>query len=156
MTFPQRCNSQRRRLLTQGGMCAALAAFGLTRAHSAAAESEELAFDAESMEDALRALGSVPAVSGQIVLTVPDLVENGAVVPVTIESFVPGTREIYLIVGTNPNPVAARFTIPEGTDSFVSTRIKMAQSGLVYAVVRTGAQLYVASKHADVLIGGCA
>jgi sulfur-oxidizing protein SoxY len=60
-----------------------------------------------------------------------------------------------LLVDGNPQPVAARFTIPPGTEAFVATRIRMAGNGTVYAAVRTDDGLYAAARAIEVTVGGC-
>lgn len=134
---------------------AALIAGGLIGGREAQAAGEALAFDAESMQDTLRALGGIAAVGGEIELSIPDLVENGAFVPVTVECRLPGASEIFIVVEGNPNPLAARFTIPAGTEPFVATRIKMAETSKVYALVRAGGELYATFKTTEVTVGGC-
>jgi sulfur-oxidizing protein SoxY len=146
---------RRRKLLQQGGLFAALAACGLSGARDARAAEDELAFGASSLHETLEALGSVPSAGTQIVLSVPELAENGAVVPITVESLLPHTRDIFIVVEANPNPMVVRFTFPEGTDAWVSTRIKMAESSTVYAIVRAEGRLYAACRDARVTVGGC-
>jgi sulfur-oxidizing protein SoxY len=146
---------RRRDLLQQGGVFAALAACGMLTARDARAAEDELAFGAASMHEALEALGSVPSDGAHIVLTLPELAENGAVVPVTVESLLPGTHDIFIVVEANPNPMVVRFTIPPGTDAWVSTRIKMAESSKVYAIVRAEGRLYSACRDTRVTVGGC-
>jgi len=60
------------------------------------------------------------------------------------------------VVDGNPQPLAVRFTIPEGTEPFVATRIRMAQSGTVYAAVRADTGLYATARAVQVIVGGCA
>jgi sulfur-oxidizing protein SoxY len=146
---------RRRHLLQQGGVFAALAACGGLTARDARAAEDELAFGASSVHEALEALGSVPSAGAQILLTLPELAENGAVVPVTVESRLPGTHDIFIVVEANPNPMVVRFTIPEGTEAWVSTRIKMAESSTVYAIVRAEGRLYATSRDTRVTVGGC-
>jgi sulfur-oxidizing protein SoxY len=55
----------------------------------------------------------------------------------------------------NPNPLAVRFSLPEGTEPFVHTRIKLARSGTVYALVRAQGQLYALGRDVRVEKGGC-
>jgi sulfur-oxidizing protein SoxY len=112
-------------------------------------------FAASTFAEAIGALGGMPALSSLITLDAPELADNGAVVPITVTSRLPGTREIVILVDGNPQPVAARFTIVEGTHAFVSTRIRMAQSGTIYAAVRTDDGLYGAARATQVNIGGC-
>ena len=146
---------QRRDVLRRSAAVTALISGGLLCGREVQAAGEESAFVAESMQDALRALGGIPALVHEIVLSAPDLAENGAVVPVTVDSHLPGTQEIFIVVESNPNPLVVRFTIPQGTEPFVSTRIKMAQTSSVYAVVRAQDKLYAVSCRTEVTIGGC-
>jgi len=101
------------------------------------------------------ALGGPIQASAAIVLELPSVAEDGALVPITVTSPLPGTREIVILVDVNPQPVAARFLIPEGTDAFAATRIRMARSGTVLAAVRTDAGVFFASRTAQVTVGGC-
>ncbi len=145
----------RRELVAKAGAWAALWGCGLLGSGTAAADTAEAAFDAKSLDDALQALGSTQPASAEIVIDVPDLAENGAIVPVNVTCRASGTREISIVVSSNPNPLVARFTIPEGTEAFVSTRVKMAESGRVYAVVKADGQLLSAFKDVKVIVGGC-
>jgi sulfur-oxidizing protein SoxY len=105
----------------------------------------------------MRALGGTePARSGDIVFfQTPDIAENGAVVPVGITSSIPRTESIAILIEKNPNMLAAVFDLPAGTESTVSTRVKMAQTSNVYALVKTDGRYYVASKEIKVTLGGC-
>ena len=147
--------SQRRDLLKQGGALAALLACGPLAMRDAAAADDELAFGASSIQEALDALGNVPRAGSQILLTLPDVAEDGALVPVTVESLLPGTNDIFIVVEANPNPMVVRFSIPPGTDAWVSTRIKMAESSTVFAIVRAEGRLYSTSCDTRVTVGGC-
>jgi sulfur-oxidizing protein SoxY len=145
---------QRRRLL-QRAVTGAVACSVGQAARAAAAPDEALAFAAQSFPDAIQALGGVPKPSAQITLELPQVAENGALVPISVTSRLPGTREILVVVDGNPQPVAARFTIPEGTEPSVATRIRMAQSGTVYAAVRTDEGLFATARATQVTVGGC-
>jgi sulfur-oxidizing protein SoxY len=85
----------------------------------------------------------------------PDIAENGAVVPIGASSKLPNTTDIYLIVEKNPMPLAAAFSIPAGTATEISTRLKMGQSSNVIAVVKADGKLYSATKETKVTLGGC-
>jgi sulfur-oxidizing protein SoxY len=142
-----------RRALLQAA--AALAGAACGGAQALPAPDEAGAFAARTCADALLALGGVPEPSTQIVLDLPDIAEDGAVVPVTVTSRLPGTREILIVVDGNPQPLAARFSIPAGTEPYVATRIRLAQSGTVYAAVRTDHGFYATARPARVTVGGC-
>jgi sulfur-oxidizing protein SoxY len=146
----------RRRLLQgAGALAGALAGVAGWPAHAAALPDEARAFAASSFPEALSALGGVPVASTQITLELADIVDDGAVVPITVTSRLPGTREILIVVDVNPQPLAVRFSIPEGTEPYVAARIRMAQSGTVYAAVRTDDGLFATSRSAQVTVGGC-
>ncbi|HZZ93942.1 MAG TPA: thiosulfate oxidation carrier protein SoxY [Usitatibacter sp.] len=142
-----------------GAVLALMAAAGLFRPGSAWAEWNQQAFEVKnSLNDAVRALGgsSAPEQSPAITITSPDIAENGAVVPVTVTSKIPGTQNIALMVEKNPNILAANFQIPDGTDPWINTRIKMGQTSNVFAVVKAAdGKFYYASKEVKVTLGGC-
>jgi sulfur-oxidizing protein SoxY len=154
-----RYNVQRpidRRRVLGGGAAALLVGCGLLTHRSAQAMGSELSFDAMSISDALSRAGALSATPEQIVLTAPEVAEDGALVPVSVESLLPGTRAIYLVVDVNPDPLAARFSLPAGTDPFVATRIKMAADGTIYAVVSDAqGRIHVTSRQMKVTVGGC-
>ena len=56
---------------------------------------------------------------------------------------------------SNPYPLVARFDIAPGTEPFLSTRVKLAQTGTTYALVQADGRLYSASRDTRVVIGGC-
>ena len=153
-------DSSRRKVLRGGGGIAVMAlamAAGLVKPGSARAMTwNKAAFDTKSFADAVKALGGPPAVeSKDVVLEGPDIAENGAVVPFTITSRVPGTESIAVLIEKNPNTLAANFDIPKGTDPFVNTRVKLAESSKVYALVKADGKYYYAAKEVKVTIGGC-
>lgn len=141
----------RRRRLIQGA--GAMVPLGLmARAFAAGPAS---AFDATSLAEALGALGGAPVPSASIGLNVSPVADDGSAVPVTVASALPGTRELLLLVDTNPQPMVVQFTIPPGTEPFVATRIRMAGNGTVYAMARTDDGLYAARRAVEVSVGGC-
>jgi sulfur-oxidizing protein SoxY len=145
----------RRSLLRGAGLVAALAACGLLDAPLARAAAEDAAFAARTLREVLEGLGGQPASATQIVLTLEDVVENGALVPVSVECTLPGVGDIFLVVEANPTPLAVRFRIPEGTEPYISTRLKLAQSGRVHAIARAQGVLYATSRDTRVTVSGC-
>lgn len=127
----------------------------VSAAMSAAMPDPLAAFAAKTFGEAVGALGGALVPSALVTLDVASVADNGALVPVTVSSALPGTREILLLVDGNPQPLAARFTIPAGTEPFVATRIRMAGSGTLYAAVRTDAGLHAAARAIHVAVGGC-
>ncbi len=152
----------RRNFLESGGVMsvgAVLAAIGLLDSKAAWAQApgwNKAAFETKTLADTIKALGgTATSNSNDIVMNTPDIAENGAVVPVGVTSKIPGTTQIYVLVEKNPNMLAAGFTVPAGTEPNVQTRIKMAQTSNVLAVVKANNQFFVATKEVKVTLGGC-
>ena len=116
----------------------------------------DAAFNADNTESAVGSLFDAQVTeSDQVTLKVPDIAENGAVVPVTISTDLADVESISVIVDNNPNPLAALFELSPQSVADVSVRIKMGESSTVRAVVKAGGNLYSASKEVKVTIGGC-
>ncbi|GAB2850158.1 thiosulfate oxidation carrier protein SoxY [Pseudoduganella ginsengisoli] len=146
----------RRSLLKTTSALGMLVACGMVTMGQAQAAAGREGFGAKSLADALASLGGTPADSKDIVITSPDIAENGAVVPVSVASNIAGTSEIYIFIEKNPNPLAAIFKIPDDTNAAVQSRVKMGQSTNVLAVVKTAdGKLYSATKETKVTLGGC-
>lgn len=107
----------------------------------------------ESLSDLFGSAGS-PTESKDVTVKAPDIAENGAVVPVTIESAVAGTDNIAILVKGNPTPLVANFKF-DGAQPFASTRIRMGKTDNVIGVAHAGGKLYMAEKQVKVTIGGC-
>jgi len=133
------------------------AATGLLKAGAVwATPWNKTAFAAKAPAETLKELGAKNLIeSKEITITVPDIAENGAVVPVAITSRIPNTQSIAIIAEKNPFPLAASFDIMAGSDSHVSTRLKMGQTMNVRAVVKADGKFYTAVKEIRVTVGGC-
>ncbi len=114
------------------------------------------AFAATSVDQAIAdLLGAMPPDSDRVQMKIPDIAENGAVVPVTISTDLEDVESISVIVENNPTPLAASFDMSPSMVPKVSVRIKMGQSSPVRAIVKAGGKLYSTSKEVKVTIGGC-
>ena len=115
------------------------------------------AFAAKDVSTALKAaVGSdAHTPSSLIQLKAPDIAENGAVVPITVSSTLPNVESISIVASGNDIPFTSIYQFPVGTEAFVSTRIKMAKTADVIAVVKSDGQLFSARKEVKVTIGGC-
>ena len=115
------------------------------------------AFESKSVDGALKGLFGADAMtpSDAVVLTAPDIAENGAVVPITVSTTLEGAESIGLVVTENPSPLVASFELMADSVPEVSTRIKMGKTSDVVAVVKAKGQLYSATKNVKVTIGGC-
>ena len=151
-------NIKRRQSIKAGGSLALVAAAisaGVIPA-SAFANWNKAAFEAKNMADVLKAMGGATAEkSADIIITAPDIAENGAVVPVAVASKIANTQSISILVEKNPSSLAAEFEILAGTEANVGTRVKMGQSSNIHAVVKAGGKYYVATKEVKVTLGGC-
>src|SRR5271169_2983023 len=133
---------RRRRWMQSGGavtLLGLLAAAGWVRPARAQLQSwNSAAFDSHSVADALRALGGAePSPSKEVAFfQTPEIAENGAVVPIGVSSNIANTESIAILIDKNPNVLAAVFDIPAGTEPTVATRVKMAQTSNIRALVR--------------------
>ena len=95
-------------------------------------------------------------VSDDINIKVPEIAENGAVVPITVSSTLENIATIAILVDNNPTPLTSSFTLSFGAPAYVSTRVKMAKTSTVTAILSThNGQYFSASKTIKVTIGGC-
>ena len=114
------------------------------------------AFKQKSEADALKTLyGKSAEASDKVNLDAPEIAENGAVVPIAITSTLPNVTGIAILVLENPFTLAAAYKIPEGTQAAAASRLKMAKTTKVVAVVESGGKLYSATKEVKVTVGGC-
>jgi sulfur-oxidizing protein SoxY len=151
----------KRRILLKGSLAAGSVGIavgaGLLSPRLVLAEWNQAAFEAKDVPGALSAaLGSDSTeTSDAIQIKAPDIAENGAVVPVTVESNLEGVKSISIIASGNATPLIAKFDLGEAALPFISTRIKMAKTADVVAVVQTGDKLLSNAKNVKVTIGGC-
>jgi sulfur-oxidizing protein SoxY len=152
----------RRRIFVQRGMAAvgglaALQAGLLTPRRALATWSEEV-FAHRDFAAALRAVtdGATVLSTRAITIEVPDLIEDGRLVEVTVSSSLEGTEEIIILSEKNPMPLIARFLMTPRCVPTIKTRIKMGGTGNVVAVVRARGAFFSAEKKATVTAGGCA
>jgi sulfur-oxidizing protein SoxY len=149
-----RVRSTRRSVLRAGAM--AMAMVMLRPLQLLAGPWNKAAFDAKALAEALKGLGVIaPQDSDKIAFKAPEIAENGAIVPLEITSGIPGTVAIYILVDKNPQPLAAIFEFVDGTEAFVATRIKMAESSKVRIVAKAGGKFYATTQEVKVTIGGC-
>ena len=150
-------NKLRRSLLQGAGALAAAVAAGLAYPLAAlAATWNKDAFGAKTAADALKGIGASNAQqSGDIAIDVPEIAENGAVVPIEITSKIPGTTSISVIAEKNPFPLVAKFDFMDGALPFVKLNMKMGETSDVRVIAQAGGKSYSASRNIKVTIGGC-
>ncbi len=147
----------RREMLARSFKVAALMATAGWLPLPARAAWAQAAFDAKSVADAVKALGgSAPAESKDVVLTGPDIAENGAVVPVGVSTTAAGVKRLLLLVEKNPSVLSAVFEVNDSIEPAFSTRVKMGQTSNVVAVAMMGdGRVLFAQKEIKVTLGGC-
>ena len=124
---------------------------------AAAAEWNKSGFSASTVADAMKSIGANnPSSSKDILFKAPDVAENGAVVPIEITSRIPNTQSITIIADKNPFPLVASFDFSANSEPYANTRIKLADTSNVRAIVKAGGQHYMAVREVKVTIGGCA
>jgi sulfur-oxidizing protein SoxY len=143
----------RRDALALGGI-AALAAFLAPRMAVA---------DEAGVAAAIKKLyGDKTFASGKLKLDVPEIAENGLVVPVNVEVESPMTeadhvKSVHVFADGNPFPdvVSYRFT-PACGKAAASTRMRLAQTQNIIAIAEmSDGRLYMAKNNVKVTIGGC-
>ncbi len=115
------------------------------------------AFEAKNLTDVLKALGAgAPVESKDVVIGGPDIAENGAVVPLTASTALPGVKQMLILVEKNPAALIAVFNVSDTVEANFATRAKMGQSSDVYAVaVMADGKVLFAKKEVKVTLGGC-
>ena len=149
-------NSQKRRFLLQTTAITTLSLIGSL--NTVFAEWQRSLFEHQGLDDLVNSLtnNNEPSVSEDIHIKAPEIAENGAVVPITVNTTISDVTNISLIVDNNPSPLTSSFTLNPELQAYVSTRVKMAESSNIVAIVATkDNQYYTASKSIKVTIGGC-
>lgn len=152
-------DSRRRDVLKAGGAAgiwSMLAAAGFAAPVQARDARSAAAFEATTLEDALRALGAQDAAeSGAVRIVAPDVAEDGRVVAISVASDIPRTEQIAILIEENPYKLAASFRLSGVTAPAIQTRVKMARSTRVHALVKAEGGLFVARREVTVTVGGC-
>lgn len=150
---------RRNALKTGGGLglMAVFSAIGLLSSKAALAAWNTAAFESKTVDAALQAMGVSAAENNAVFiqLTVPEIAENGSIVPISVTSTFAKVEQISILVDKNPSPLAANFTFPEGTEASVTTRVKMGQTANVIALVKADGKFYRTAKEVKVTAGGC-
>jgi sulfur-oxidizing protein SoxY len=148
--------SRRQALKKTAVVAGLLATTGLFPQFAFAAFSKD-AFEAKSVQDALKALGAgAPVESKDISITAPDIAENGSVVPVAVATTLAGVKSMLVMVEKNPATLTAMFHVTDSVDPAFSARVKMGQSSDVYAIaIMNDGKVFFAKKEVKVTLGGC-
>ncbi|HJV74106.1 MAG TPA: thiosulfate oxidation carrier protein SoxY [Noviherbaspirillum sp.] len=151
-----RASASPRRTLLRRGVAAMLTLAGallplrsFARAHAA--------FDARSQQDAFDVLlaGRRPEKSGRIRIVTSELAENGAVVPITVETDLPRIESLSLLAPENPRPLAVVLRPGPRVAQPFTFRVKLAKTQDISVLVRSGEKDFIASRQVRVVVGGC-
>ena len=136
--------------------CLGITALMLLPLRALAAAWNKSAFESRTLGGALQGLNiATLEPSADIVITAPAYAENGAVVQVEITSRIANTESIFILAEKNPTPLIAHFTFSNGAEPFVVTRIKMAETADVVALVKAGDKYFKAARRVEVSENGC-
>tara|TARA_A100001011_G_scaffold252873_1_gene261103 strand:- start:289 stop:759 length:471 start_codon:yes stop_codon:yes gene_type:complete len=144
----------RRKILNFVGI---LLTSGMLPLKSFAIEWDKKAFNESLLDKSLRLIGAANvSPSEKIDIKVPQIAENGTIVPIEITSKIQNTKSIYVFVEKNPSPLTAQFFFKSKTLPFVSSRIKMRESSRLLILVKTSSdEFFRTERFVKVTIGGC-
>jgi sulfur-oxidizing protein SoxY len=91
----------------------------------------------------------------KIELNIPEIAENGALVPITVTSSLKDIKNIAIVVEQNPVPLAIQAVLMPELQTFMSARLKIASSSFVFAIAEGEKVCYSVKKKVKVTIGGC-
>ena len=107
-------------------------------------------------------LGGATAAEGKVEITMPEIAENGNVVPfdvtvdspMTADSFV---KEIHVLAAGNPTPGVASYTLsPAMGEATISSRMRLGKTQDVIALaMMNDGSAYMTQTTVKVTIGGC-
>lgn len=122
-----------------------------------AAEWNRNAFTARTINDALKAYASSGATeSRDIVISAPEIAENGAKVEIDISSNLPNTRTLAVFADKNPMPLCASLDFSGAALPYVRVQLKLAETTRIRAIAKTAdGKTYIAFREVKVTLGGC-
>lgn len=114
-------------------------------------------FGADNSDDLIDRLtrGEVVDESDAVVLKVPALVENPAILPVSVECSLDDVKSISLLLASNRNPMVATFRYGDSVAPRLSTRVKLEGPGDVVALVQTSDRYYLSRKSVGIKAFAC-
>ena len=120
------------------------------------AKRPDAAFDSDNADKAIAAVyGQTALASDRIKMKIPDIAENGAVVPVTVSTDLDDVESISIVVINNPTPFVASFDMGPRMLPAISVLIKMGETSQVLALFKAGGNHYSTSKEVKFTIRGC-
>ena len=125
--FTRRIQMQtRRETLKHSAVVAGLLASTGLFPQFAHAAFNKAAFDAKTVQDAIKAIGpGAIAESKDVTITGPDIAENGAVVRLSAGTNLPGVKQLLVLVEKNPFALVAAFQVTEFIEPQFTLNVKM-------------------------------
>lgn len=122
-----------------------------------AAEWNKSAFTARNVNDALKAYGATGAgETRDIVITAPEIAENGAKVEVEITSNIANTRSLAIFADKNPMPLSSVIEFSGPMLPYVRAQLKLSETQRIRVVAKTSdGKTHVAFREIKVTLGGC-
>ena len=114
-------------------------------------------FTSGAPADAIRmVLGTDQSVPDAAVeLDIAGMAEMADMVPLSVRTTLQNVESITIVADKNPNPIIAHYRVDSRLEPYVATRVRLAQSGQVQALVKAGGTVHRAAKDVEVGIGGC-
>ena len=110
----------------------------------------------KSIKETFVALGvDKVAVDQRVIIQAPDTAENGAYVGIGVESSIPNIDAVAFLVEKNPSALAGYFEIKKSEKLKLGTKIKMAETSDLVALVKAGDEYFMNIRHVKVVLGGC-
>jgi sulfur-oxidizing protein SoxY len=150
-----------RRLLLKGtlagGIVGLAVSAGLLTPRTVLAEWPASAFEAPSIDEALKALfgGGEITDSPELTLKAPDTADLGTQVQVEVETKLANVSSLCILADANRFPLTALYTLSPQVEGYISMRVKLNKTSNVLAIVKADGKLYRASKSVQVTQGGC-
>lgn len=149
-------HNQRRHFLKAGLATALLLGLPISKVHAATGSKKYLDMPQNLRDELYKIYGRRARrilLTDQLKLDMPEIAENGAVVPATISGEQGTASSLVILVERNPQPVATRISLYEGADFRCGTRLKIGRSSNVYLVVKTDQGLIGSMTNVKVTIG---
>jgi len=105
--------------------------------------------------------GAAATMSDKVTISLPEIAENGATVPVGVSVESPMTadsyvKHIHVFAEGNPSPETISFNLTPTGKAEVNTRIRLSKTqNVVVAVVMNDGSVLTNKKEVKVTIGGC-
>ncbi|WP_421621184.1 thiosulfate oxidation carrier protein SoxY [Alkalilimnicola ehrlichii] len=141
-----------------GGALAAALGSGLITLGQAVAGQTRPGFASNDIDQAIQALyGDLPLEDsdGVVVEGPPGVADDGGQVPITVRAGMNEVESISLFAAGNQPPLLASYDFPRPCPGTLATRIRMAESADVVAVIKANGTLYRGASFVRIGAAGC-